>query len=216
MRLLFIIMVLILAGQTPVFGQSKDLEDVVYLKNGSIIRGTIVEQVPGESLKIETKDGSIFVFTVDEIDRIAKEEIKGAILGKLKEPTGNRKSPATAGILSAILPGSGQFYNGEYAKGGIMFGICFTGFIIYFSSVLDEPWFSEDDGELNEGAWIGGLICFGTSIWSFIDAISSADRINRENGWTIAPSLSENLYLTFSNFQSDRQMTPGVKLTLRF
>lgn len=35
--------------------------DVVYLKNGSIIRGMIIEQIPNVSLKIQTKDGSIFV-----------------------------------------------------------------------------------------------------------------------------------------------------------
>lgn len=29
-------------------------EDVVYLKNGSIIHGIIVEQIPNESIKIES------------------------------------------------------------------------------------------------------------------------------------------------------------------
>jgi hypothetical protein len=35
--------------------------EVVYLKNGSVIKGTIVEQVPGESLKIQTRDGNVGV-----------------------------------------------------------------------------------------------------------------------------------------------------------
>ena len=33
-------------------------EDVVYLKNKSIIHGTIIEQIPNESIKIETKENS--------------------------------------------------------------------------------------------------------------------------------------------------------------
>ena len=37
-------------------------EDVVYLKNGSVIRGVIIEQVPYQTLKIQTKDGNIFVY----------------------------------------------------------------------------------------------------------------------------------------------------------
>ena len=49
------------------------LQDVVYLKNGSIIRGIIVEQVPNESIKVETRDGNIFVYKMDEIQKIAKE-----------------------------------------------------------------------------------------------------------------------------------------------
>ncbi len=48
-------------------------EDVVYLKNGSIIRGNIVEQKIGESLKIELLGGSVFVFQQTEIDSIKKE-----------------------------------------------------------------------------------------------------------------------------------------------
>ena len=31
-------------------------QDVVYLKNGNVIRGIILEQVPNESLKIETNE----------------------------------------------------------------------------------------------------------------------------------------------------------------
>lgn len=50
-----------------------DTEDVVYLKNGSIIRGVIIEQVPGVSLKIKTKDGSVFFYKMEEVDKITKE-----------------------------------------------------------------------------------------------------------------------------------------------
>lgn len=54
------------------FGQNQ-YQDVVYLKNGSIIRGIIIEQIPNKSIKIETYDKSLFVFTYDEIEKITKE-----------------------------------------------------------------------------------------------------------------------------------------------
>jgi hypothetical protein len=60
---------------TSYFVYAQQYEDVVYLKNGSIIRGTIIEQVLNESLKIRTKDGSVFVYNTDEISKITKEEI---------------------------------------------------------------------------------------------------------------------------------------------
>lgn len=47
--------------------------DVVYLKNGSIIRGMIIEQTPNVSLKIQTKDGSVFVYKMEEVEKMAKE-----------------------------------------------------------------------------------------------------------------------------------------------
>jgi len=49
-------------------------DDVVYLKNGGVIRGVIIEQTPGKSLKIQTKDGNIFVYVFDDITKITKEE----------------------------------------------------------------------------------------------------------------------------------------------
>jgi hypothetical protein len=48
-------------------------QDVVYLKNGSIIRGVIIEQIPNKSIKIETADKSVFVYQIDEIEKMTKE-----------------------------------------------------------------------------------------------------------------------------------------------
>ena len=57
-----------------IFAQSlNDYIDVVYLKNGSIIKGIIVEQVPGKSLKIETSDGSQFVYQITEVEKFTRE-----------------------------------------------------------------------------------------------------------------------------------------------
>ena len=53
-------------------------EDVVYLKNGSIIHGMIIEQVPNESIKIKSEK-NIFVFRLDEILKITKEEVATAV-----------------------------------------------------------------------------------------------------------------------------------------
>lgn len=50
-------------------------EEVIYLKNGSIIRGVIIEQIPGKSYKIKTKDRNVFVFKAEEVEKITKEEV---------------------------------------------------------------------------------------------------------------------------------------------
>ncbi|MDD4636202.1 MAG: outer membrane beta-barrel protein [Bacteroidales bacterium] len=57
---------------TASFGQN-NYQDVVYLKNGSIIRGVIIEQVINKSVKIETADKSVFFYQMDEIEKITKE-----------------------------------------------------------------------------------------------------------------------------------------------
>ena len=48
-------------------------EDIVTLRNGSVIRGIIIEQTPNESIRLQTRDGNIFVFTFDEIQTIGRE-----------------------------------------------------------------------------------------------------------------------------------------------
>lgn len=50
--------------------------DLVYLKNGSIIKGRIIEQIPNVQLKIETRDGSLFVYKFEEIEKITREDVK--------------------------------------------------------------------------------------------------------------------------------------------
>ncbi len=68
------------------------LHEVVYLKNGSIIRGTVIEQIPGESLKIQTGDGNIFAYRMSEVEKITKEggALRAARPGGGKSVFGNR------------------------------------------------------------------------------------------------------------------------------
>ncbi len=55
------------------FSQS-DYQDVVYLKDGSIIRGIIIEQVPNKTVKLKTSEGNIFVYKIEDIEKMTKEE----------------------------------------------------------------------------------------------------------------------------------------------
>jgi hypothetical protein len=50
------------------------LEDVIYLKDGSIYRGIIIETVPNESYKIKSGDGNVYALQVADIEKIRKEE----------------------------------------------------------------------------------------------------------------------------------------------
>lgn len=54
------------------FAQS-NVEDVVYLKDGSIYRGQIQEIIPNQSLKIELLGGSIIALQMNDVTKITKE-----------------------------------------------------------------------------------------------------------------------------------------------
>jgi hypothetical protein len=64
---------LLLIFLTTILYSQSNYQDVVYLKNGSIIRGIIIKQVPSESIKIETSDRNIFFYEMDEIEKATKE-----------------------------------------------------------------------------------------------------------------------------------------------
>ena len=154
---------------------SAEMIDVVHLKNGSIIQGTIIENIPNESLKIKTADGDVSVVEMSEVEKVTP---------KVTKP----KSPATAvglgcgtGCLSLYLSpltqiqipivGIGQVYNGQYKKGLAFFGVGLFGFYLSGVGRDDEEWtFRDRIGELGVTLIIG----------SAVDAYYSAKRINLE------------------------------------
>lgn len=73
------------------FGQATNWEEVIYLKDGSIIRGTIIEQIPNKSIRIQTKDRNVFSYNMDEIEKITKEEIPN---DKTINNKGSQENPA--------------------------------------------------------------------------------------------------------------------------
>tara|TARA_Y100000996_G_scaffold327155_1_gene263184 strand:- start:85 stop:789 length:705 start_codon:yes stop_codon:yes gene_type:complete len=56
------------------FSYSQNYIDIVYLQNGSIIKGIIIEQVPDKYIKLKTADGSIFVYEMEIVLKTLKEE----------------------------------------------------------------------------------------------------------------------------------------------
>lgn len=72
MKKLFILLIAALACMSL---SAQTLKECVYLKNGSVIKGIIIEQVPNVSLKIQTADGSIFVYEMDQVEKITKEAV---------------------------------------------------------------------------------------------------------------------------------------------
>lgn len=51
---------------------AQDMPEIVYLKNGNLIRGTIIQMIPDESLEIKSRDGKVYVYQMSEVLRIEK------------------------------------------------------------------------------------------------------------------------------------------------
>lgn len=73
MKKILLVLAIVLFGMTGTVS-AQSLEETIYLKNGSIIRGVIIEQIPNESMKIQTRDGSVFVYRMEDIQKTTKEQ----------------------------------------------------------------------------------------------------------------------------------------------
>ena len=72
LKTLIVATLLIAAGATRATAQ--DYRDVVYLKNGSVLKGWFDEYYPDDSLRLRTIDGGVLVCAAGDIYRIAKEK----------------------------------------------------------------------------------------------------------------------------------------------
>lgn len=90
---------------------AQQYQDVVYLKNGSVIRGLITEQIPNKSLKIETTDGSIFICDMNDINKITKEyQTKENKVSGQRSEYGWVAAPRYRGFVGdAVVIGTGEF-----------------------------------------------------------------------------------------------------------
>ncbi len=247
------------AALSPV--SSQEMEDVIYMKDGSTVRGTVIERIVGESVKIQVRDGSVQVFAMGQIARIVREpatvveevepvsddpvpraeespapgieesppteekappeaETASAPEGD-SEPTrgsgvqGMNRNPWIASGLSAVIPGTGQFYNGQYLKGVPQLGAAIAGSALVFYAARDNYediygyWVDPDNDDRN--AVYGGVLWLGGLLWSVIDAPISANRINRE-----AQPGSEDLGVTLDLGPALRSSGTGVRLVIRY
>ncbi|UCE26518.1 MAG: hypothetical protein JSW52_09215 [Candidatus Coatesbacteria bacterium] len=109
---------------TPAAGFAGGTEDVIFLKDGSVYRGIIVDEVPGETYKIEIAGGSVFVFEAAEVDYISRGLEKE---GKAPSRPGQETPPETSRLSFGFRAVVGSTYINEEALipfgGLLLFGL---------------------------------------------------------------------------------------------
>lgn len=117
------------------------------------------------------------------------------------------KSPGTAAILSFLVPGVGQMYNGQVGKGVGLFllsaGAATVGLAAAASSTVD----GRNDGPAAAGVGVFLL----TWIYSIVDAHSTAKRLNAQRGFRVG-AIPVSPYL---GVQRGGVTAVGLSLALR-
>ncbi|MDR2765503.1 MAG: hypothetical protein LBB90_10815 [Tannerella sp.] len=117
----FLLGAVILWGLMPFLHAQERVEEVLYLKNGSVIRGTVVELVPNQSVKIQTADGSLFVFEMEEVEKLTKEPLPGRRNRNRPLYVPDREEQKRAGRFSGMLQVAGFGYQELLSSYGMFF-----------------------------------------------------------------------------------------------
>ncbi len=168
-------------------------QDVIYTKDGSMYKGRVVEEVPNVRIIIQDMAGNRHAVSWDNIDRIQR----GEWLGK--------KSATVSWSLSFfLLPGLGQFYNGDNLKGATMLVVAIGGSVVMLTS------------EDREAAGYGAVVYLVDWIWSFIDAPIRSSSINHDRGYSFAPDMQPYLSSPPATIgYQRRELTPIKIVTLK-
>lgn len=147
----------------------------------------------------------------------------------------DQKSPGLALGLSALLPGCGQYYNGEYLKGAVQTGIFATGIVLaltlgtassYSSNAYTDygyygtyTYYNPTTEEWTT-AWmyVGIGVAAGAWVWSVIDAPISANSHNEGSQGSTYGHMFESGNPAFVVGIDVAALRPGagVNLTIHF
>jgi hypothetical protein len=119
----FLLSLVFLITISASFAEGNNSGDVVYLKNGTVVQGKIIAQLPDISITVKANNGNILYYHMQEIEKLAKEEISQPIAAIPALPA----SPAAyrgGGFDFESTPGGA--YVGIFEIGG-MFGIAAKG-----------------------------------------------------------------------------------------
>ena len=138
--------------------------DVLYLKNGSVIRGQILEFVAGGTVRIETADGSVFVFEAAQVEKMTKSTNGGTLRQSGGKSVNGFRVIAGTGIMANDY-GDCILSEADIALGGRMAG----GHLFVGGGVGINSYLYSDDITDNEN----NLIAFGVVRYNVLSRLAS-------------------------------------------
>ncbi len=177
----FVLLVIVLIFCAAALIAQTATRDVVYLKNGSVIHGMIIETIPNVSIKIQTADGNVFVYNFSDIEKYGKESVPAT--ESANSPMAPM-APAMSTSPSFSIFGGASFPMGDFAstssdnsgaaKTGFAGGVQFVtggqvGLLVsalYASNSIDVSNMSSTAGAniSNSGSWQSMMVLLGLKI----------------------------------------------------
>lgn len=172
---------------------SQDLIDVVHLKNGDILKGIIIENVPSDYIRIELKGGSVMKVLYTNIEKFLKEkkDIEPVTTDfankalKMSMYESQKKSSTSAIIYSCLLTSAGHAYADNWGR-GLLFSAgtiaCIVGAVTLGvqEKTSGSSWYQTTTTEITSAFWLFYGAAVIIRIWEVIDASNEVDRYNKK------------------------------------
>ena len=196
--------------------------DVLYLKNGSIIKGSVLEMDPSSGVKIQTSDGSLFVYSLSDVDHVSKDNVtkgdngiaKVKAYGQIERDKGNfywkdtRKnltSEEYAMILDDELYDTFQSAHRQFNTGRTFMGIGLGCLAVACISIVAGANESTKQA-MEEDFAIAQLFAYGADVGICLGCVFKGIGKGRLN-WV------KNTYNSGKSFSSNIQLSPSLMMT---
>lgn len=171
--------------------EAQQREDVLRSSEHALTGQANMESVATPSVVLVTRE-AWQLGLADEYVSLARDPEPGP--GALVQARAE-KQPGLAFLLSFLITGAGQVYNGQYAKGGVQFAAGVVGGVLMIQTWEDCWEFDVDCGQ-----WTAGAVLFvGSWVWSMIDAPLSASKINRQLAEGVALELGPSVRVAMTD-----------------
>jgi hypothetical protein len=179
--------------------------DVIYLKNGDILKGEIIENVPNDYVKIELPGGSFFTVKYSDVLKFTKETPTNSLqaqpqnrqrteasgsenLEKMMYYERDKKNSGTAVLLSLVITSAGHAYAGNWGRGLSFTAGRIAGAVLAITAGIQTNtqstyvgsgrYYTSETVEITSWYYIGIASTLVFSIWEAIDASAEVDRYN--------------------------------------
>ena len=156
-------------------------QDVIVTKTGEEINGNkdVFDEITDQQQTTTNQKISPYNKNVD----YQQLPVLKYTFGNQISPYGSKKSPFLAGFLSFLIPGVGQFYNGDVGGGFLYLGcnvVCNT---IWMNSIKTDYY---GNTTINSSAFTFGFIgALAVNIISIVDAVQGAYKVNFARGYRL-------------------------------
>ncbi|MCY3736687.1 MAG: hypothetical protein OXG13_09825 [Gemmatimonadaceae bacterium] len=154
-------------------------QDTLHLDDGTEVHGTVLEWSE-EGVKLRGENGVISIYPASMVVKMTRPPPR-VVAPKVAPPATpppalrGRKEPWVAIMLSGLLPGLGQYYNGERLKAAGYAGAYLVGMVAFWPA-RDGSYRYDKEERVRYGA----VVIVTSTVMSTVGAALDAHRINKK------------------------------------